>query len=156
MKITQPKIDEVLRLLAHTPIHISTLSSDIPNDEMVSKPEPKTWSANEVLAHLRACADVWGADIQSILERENPSLPNIHPRARLKEMNYDQLEFKPSFQAFCDQRAQLLESLTPLSIEEWGRTATIGGRRHTVFSQVRRLALHEAGHYEQFENLLTT
>ena len=54
MKITQPKVEEVLRLLAHTPLHISSLTRDIPNDKMISKPDPESWSANEVLAHLRA------------------------------------------------------------------------------------------------------
>jgi hypothetical protein len=48
-----------------------------------------------------------------------------------------------------------LEKLQPLALKEWARSATIKERQHTVFSQARRLALHEEGHCGQIEELAT-
>jgi hypothetical protein len=36
---------------------------------------------------------------------------------------------------------------------EWSRGAMIRKRRHTIFSQARRMALHEVTHNEQIEAL---
>lgn len=64
------------------------------------------------------------------------------------------LDFGPSLQAFSLKRQELLHVLRDLPEERWARTAVIGGRTHSVFSQVRRLALHEVGHCEQMESVL--
>jgi len=44
--------------------------------------------------------------------------------------------------------------LKRLSVEDWSRAAIIKGREHTVFTQVRRMAMHENVHCEQIESLL--
>jgi len=40
---------------------------------------------------------------------------------------------------------------TRFEAEEWFRPAVIRGRTHTVFSQTRRMALHEADHWERID-----
>jgi hypothetical protein len=37
-------------------------------------PSEGAWSPNEILAHLRACADVWDGGIQAMIERDHPTL----------------------------------------------------------------------------------
>ena len=39
-------------------------------------------------------------------------------------------------------------------VPDWSRGAMIKDRRHTVFSQARRMALHEVTHCEQIEGLV--
>jgi len=64
------------------------------------------------------------------------------------------LPFRESFQAFVAQRKKLLEVLRSLSFEDWSLAAIIKGRKHTVFTQTRRMALHEQVHCEHIESLL--
>ena len=49
------------------------------------------------------------------------------------------------------QRKELLNVLRELPPEGWEKAAIIEGRRHNVFSQTRRMALHEAEHCAQME-----
>ncbi|HSK65499.1 MAG TPA: DinB family protein, partial [Anaerolineales bacterium] len=114
------------------------------------------WSVRDILAHLRACSDVWGNSIEAMLADENPVLQDVHPRHWLKQTNYLDLRFRESLQALASQRAKMLSVLRQLSFEEWGRPAMIGGRKHTVFSQVRRMAKHEAEHITQIAGMLQT
>ena len=90
----------------------------------------------------------------SLLAEADPVLPDVHPRQRIKGTDYPVLPFRESFQAFADQREKLLITLRKLSFDDWSRGAMIGGRKHTVFSQARRMAKHENVHCEQIEELL--
>jgi hypothetical protein len=47
-------IEQVLTLLAETPQRIAALTSDLEPAQLHTSPNPDEWSANDVLAHLRA------------------------------------------------------------------------------------------------------
>jgi hypothetical protein len=153
MKATTTESDDVLRLLAETPQRIVAASSDLPDEQLNLKPDSKSWSANEILAHLRACADIWGETIEAMLTQDEPVLMYISPRSWMKRAKYRQSTFSVSFQAFVEQRDDLLHTLNDLEFAGWSRGAMIKNRHHTVFSQARRMALHEVTHCEQIEAL---
>jgi hypothetical protein len=46
-------------MLAATPPRITALTAGLGPAQLHTAPAPDEWSANEVLAHLRACADMW-------------------------------------------------------------------------------------------------
>jgi uncharacterized damage-inducible protein DinB len=154
MEVTSTEIEQVLKSLAETPHRLATASSGLESARLQSKPDEKSWSANDILAHLRACADVWGNSIQAMLAQEAPTLRHVSPRTWIRKTDYLELTFSESFQAFADQRNQLLNTLKNLDFEAWSRGALIKERRHTVFSQARRMAHHENEHCEQIEALL--
>ena len=60
MPSTSLTIERVLTLLRDVPTRIAVLTTDLSPEALQRRPTPDEWSANEVLAHLRACADVWG------------------------------------------------------------------------------------------------
>ena len=153
MKVTQAGIDEVMGLLQETVARLTAVSHH-PATQLHHQPDPKTWSANNILAHLRACADVWGETIEAMLAQETPTLRHISPRTYLKKTNYPRISFDESFTAFLQQRQTLLKTLQGLAFLDWSRDAIIKDRQHTIFSQCRRMALHEQGHCEQIEALL--
>ncbi|MGZ9234146.1 MAG: DinB family protein [Anaerolineales bacterium] len=153
MKATQKEIDQILRSLAETPLRIVDSVRGMDDSRLQAKSDRKSWSANDILAHLRSCADVWGNSIEAMLAEDTPTLPDVHPRKWVKETNYLKLPFHESFQAFVKQREKLLITLKKLSFDAWSRAALIGGRRHTVFTQARRMAKHENEHCEQIVNL---
>lgn len=156
MKATPRNIQNILETLANIPRRLTAISANVDESRLRLKPEPSAWSPVEVLAHLRACADVWGASIEAMLAEEEPTLPFIHPRQWVKRTDYPQLDFAVSLKAFIHQRKALLKILNSLTFEQWERGAQIQRRRHTVFTQARRIAKHESEHCGQVERLYKT
>ena len=154
MKITETEIAGFLEILEQSPRRMRSASKGIPLARLHVRPAKKPWSVNDVLAHLRSCADMWGGSIVAMLTEENPTLPDVHPRKWIKQTDYPEMDFRESLEAYVSQREELLRTLKKLSFEDWPRGAMIGGRKHTVFSQVRRMAKHESEHCEQIEALL--
>jgi uncharacterized damage-inducible protein DinB len=144
-------------ILEATPGRIATATQGRTDRQLTKEPAPDAWSVNQVLAHLRACADVWGASIERILKEDTPSFRYVSPRAWIRTTNYLNLEFQPSFLAFQQQRAALLLTLKQLSEADWRRRAVVKAsklREETVESYVCRLAEHEAGHCAQIERIV--
>ncbi len=154
MKATLPEIEKYLQLLEETPQRLLKSTKSADEMRLQQRTAKEQWSVNDILAHLRACADVWGDSIDAMLAEEHPTVPYRHPRQWIKKTDYPELPFHESLKAFTAQRKQLLKILKRLSLEDWSRTATIQGREHTVFTQVRRMATHENVHCEQIESLL--
>lgn len=154
MRITEQEIEEVLRLLPETPQRIAVAIADVAPERLQAKTDAKAWSVNEILAHLRACVDVWVGTMDRMLLEEQPTLRHISPRTYLRKTDYLTVPFAESLALFGAERAALLEKLQPLTLEQWARSAMIQERQHTVFSQARRLALHEEGHCGQIEGLM--
>jgi hypothetical protein len=148
------EVKTYLALLKGTLARFSAAAAGQDEGRLSARPGPEAWSANQILAHLRGCADVWTHSIYAMLIEEVPELPNIAPRAWARRARYASRPFRDSFLAFSLQRQELLAVLRKLPAEEWDRTALIGGRVHSVFSQVRRMALHEEIHCEQLEQVL--
>jgi len=66
--------EQVLTLLAETPQCFAALTADLAPEELQTRPTPDEWSANEVLAHLRAGADVWGNCMVAMIAEDRPVL----------------------------------------------------------------------------------
>ena len=154
MPVAPAETEKLLNLLAETPHRIAAVSRELENVRLHFKADEKAWSANDILAHLRACADVWGKSIMTMLIEDQPTFRYVSPRTWIRKTNYPDLEFQASFQAFTQQRAELLKVLKSLTLEDWSRAALIDGREQTVFSYAQRMTQHEHEHCEQIEALL--
>ena len=150
--------EQVLTLLAATPSRLAVLSAGLTPAQLQTAPNSDEWSANDVLAHLRACADVWGDCIAAMLAEDTPTLRAVNPTTWIKKTDYLDLEFQPSLHSFATQRADLLAILEPLLPEGWSRTATVTGAgaalTRTVLDYAERLARHERAHLRQIERLV--
>ncbi len=154
MKITPVEIDEFMDVLQKNPLCIARAVVGAGRGRLIAKADKQNWSVNDILAHIRSCADVWGESIELMLAEDHPKLGYIHPRQWVKRAGYAEMDFAGSFKAYSAQRKKLLRILKKLSFKEWQRGAVILGREHTVFSQVPRMAKHESEHCEQIESLL--
>jgi hypothetical protein len=152
--------EQILTLLTATPPRIAELTDCLAPDQLLAAPNPGEWSANEVLAHLRSCADVWGSCIAEIISEDGPTLRAVNPRTWIKKTDYREQAFQPSLQAFTAQRAELLAILEPLAPEGWSRAATVTGAGkplvRTVFFYAQWLAIHERPHIKQIERIAHT
>ena len=154
MKATPSEIEKYLRVLSETPQRIAQATNGLGEARLQLKADSKSWSVNDILAHLRACADLWTHCIYAMLAEYEPVFSDINERKWAKVTRYAELTFHDSFLAFSLQRENLLRVLEGLPPESWERSAIIFERIHTIFPQVRRLAKHEADHCEQIESLL--
>ncbi len=147
--------EQVLTILVAAPQRIAALTADLLPTQLRAAPAPDAWSANDVLAHLRACADMWGNCIARMLSEDRPTLRAVDPRTWIEETDYRKQEFQPSFHAFATQRTALLAVLAPLPPAGWSRAATVTGAgkplERTVLFYARWLARHERTHVKQIE-----
>ncbi len=153
-------IEQILTMLAAAPPRIATLTGDLTPAQLRTAPAPAEWSATEVLAHLRACADVWGGCMATILAQDKPVLRAVDPRTWMKQTNYCEQPFQPSLHAFADQRSALLAVLQPLAPAEWARAATVTGAgkalERSVWFYAQWLAKHERPHLKQIARIAAT
>jgi hypothetical protein len=153
MSETSLTIPQVLTMLTAAPERITAFTTGLPAKALRTAPAPGEWSAVEVLAHMRSCADVWGGCIAEIIARDAPVLRAINPRTWIKSTGYPDLEFEPSLQAYTAQRAALLAVLQALPPLAWNRTATVTGAGKTlvrsVYFYAHWLAKHERPHLKQ-------
>jgi hypothetical protein len=153
-------IEQVLTLLATTPQRVAAVTTDLAPAQLRAAPSPGEWSLNDVLAHLRSCADARGEFIRAILAEDRPTLRAIDPTTWIKQTDYPELEFGPSFRAFTRQRARLLTFLRSLPERSWSRVAIVTGggpaRERTVLFYGQWLARHERPHVRQIERIVNT
>jgi uncharacterized damage-inducible protein DinB len=150
--------EQILAMLAATPSRLADLTAGLPPAQLLAPPQPGEWSARDVLAHLRACADMWGRTIALILREDRPTFKAVNPTTWIKQTDYRELEFRPSLQAFTAQRAELLAVLQPLAPGAWSRTATVTGagkpRQRSAHTYGLWLANHEQMHVRQVERIV--
>jgi DinB superfamily len=152
------EVSAVLERLAATPRRIKKASQKYTDAQLSQAADGDTWSANEILAHLRANADVWGKSILAMIAQNHPTIRYVSPRGWMRKSGYTEQGFGESFNAYQGQRDALLKVLGELGADEWSRgatfTGTTKGREHTVLSYGQQIAEHEEQHCKQLEALL--
>ncbi len=148
-----------MTILAETPPRIAALADGLSPGQLRAAPAPGEWSANEVLAHLRSCSDVWGSCIEMILAQDTPTIRAVNPKRWIKGTDYPDQPFQPSFDAFAAQRSELLALLETLPPDAWTLAATFTGAGRpivrTLQSFAQRLATHERPHIKQIDRIVT-
>lgn len=150
--------EQILTMLAAGPQQIADSMAVLTAAQLRAAPQPGAWSATELLAHLRSCADVWGDCMATILTQDHPTLRAVNPTTWVNQTDYPTQQFEPSLQAFTTQRAELLALLQPLTPAQWARTATVTGAgrplERTLFFYAHWLASHERTHFKQFNRII--
>jgi len=151
-------IKQILTVLAETPPRIAALTAGLAPAQLHTTSNPGEWSANDVLAHLRACADMWGDSIVTIIAEDRPTIRAVNPTTWIKKTDYLEQEFQPSLHAFATQRTDLMAVLETLAHEDWSRAATVTGAGkplvQTVHTYAQRLARHERPHLKQIARIV--
>ena len=158
MASAKMSVQQVLDQLRSTPLRLRELTAGVAPELLRTPPSPDEWSANDVLAHLRACSDTWGGCATRIVQEDRPQLRGTEPRVWITKTDYPDLEFAPSLRAFVRQRKALLAVLDELRPDDWRRTGTLVGAGRpvdlTAHSYAERLARHERPHVKQIAKTL--
>jgi hypothetical protein len=159
MPPTPGSATRILDLLAQAPLRLEKATHGVPPELLYHRSVAEPWSVADILAHLRACSDAWGASISAMLTQDNPALSYVSPRAWMKKPKYAGQEFAAALAAFIQEREKLLKTLADLDAAGWVRPGTFSGvsprqRHQTVLSYADRIVSHEQLHLEQIESLL--
>jgi len=153
-----PTAEQSMALLRENASRLAALTSGLPVEALHAAPLPEAWSPNDVLAHIRACCDVWGGNIARILAEDHPTFAGVNPRTWMKRTDYLDWPFAKAFRAFMAQRKELLRTLEALAPEDWQHSATVTsyGRSNerTLRSYAWQLAEHERSHVRQIDQTL--
>ena len=125
MEVKSGEIKQFLDLLSEAPHRIEVATQSVPAARLNLRTVEEPWSISDILAHLRASADVREKYIQAMLTQDQPIMRYISPRTYIKKTNYLVLPFIESFNAYKKQRNELLNILRKLSVKDWARSATI-------------------------------
>ena len=153
---TEPKA--LIKELAAVPKLIAGIVAGHDETRLTFRPDEKTWSASDLLAHLRSAAEVQGKWIAAMLDRENPTLRAVSPRSAFRK--YVDRDFAVSLKEFTDERAALVKRLRSLDESGWERALTFTGAsprssNPTVTACAWGLVQHEKDHLQQFRDLLS-
>jgi uncharacterized damage-inducible protein DinB len=152
--------DEIVQILSRTPERLHELGRRFSPEQLRRGPDEGEWSLNDVLAHLRACADVWEAAIERMLTEDHPTIRAINPRSWIESTDYPDRPFAESRSRFIAQRQAFLQRLERLSDDDWNRSATVTGAgaplERTVWAYLNRFARHERQHDLQLRSIAVT
>lgn len=144
-----------LTTLERTPSIMLEFADGFTDVQSRLSPTKDSWSMLDVLWHLRACDAVWVESIEKMLLENTPTIAYQHPNDWWKLNLVKTAEYFEILEQLRLKRDLLLERLHGLNQEDWLRNGFIKAREHSVYSQIRRLALHEAHHERQCLNLRT-
>lgn len=151
----EPK--ELTKELAAVPKLIAGTVAGHEDARLTWRPDEKTWSVSDVLAHLRS-AEIRGKWIAAILDTDNPTLRALSPRSAFKK--YVDRDVAVSLTEFTEERSALVKRLRSLDEADWKRTLTFtGASPRSTIANVTACAWgsvqHERDHLDQFRDLLS-
>ena len=111
MKSVAEDISRILELLAHAPLRLEKATRGLPTTRLDLRTDEQPWSIGDILAHLRACSDVWGNSIIAMITRDNPTLRYVSPRSWMNKPKYREQEFNAALQRFA-KRLILMNAAT--------------------------------------------
>ncbi len=154
MSVPRVEIDRYLRLLRDAPEQIAVATAGVDDDRLHQRSPAEPWSVNDILAHLRASADMREKFIADMASGDRATLRYQSPRGWIRKTNYLDVPFAESFAAYSAHRSAWLARLETMPAEDWEGGALIRDRPETIASYVRYLTDHETVHCEQIEVLL--
>jgi len=159
MKLESEATSRILELLTHAPLRVEKATRGAQTTRLCLRSDVEPWSVSDILAHLRACADVWGGSIIAMIMRDNPTMPYVSPRTWMKKPMYVEQEFNAALESFAKERQKLVKALAELDETGWLRRASFSGvsdrqRDQPVVSYADRIVNHEQPHLDQIESLL--
>ncbi|HEY7831964.1 MAG TPA: DinB family protein [Ktedonobacterales bacterium] len=150
----QGEHEAVVARLAAIPARIARAVAGWDAARLAAAPGAGVWSAQAILAHLRAADDILAPRAYMVLTRENPPLAAYDERRWAEVAGYGQADVRASLAVYTARRAELVLALRRLAPGDWARAGIHEARGLvTLLELMRGLAEHEEEHAAQIEAL---
>jgi hypothetical protein len=141
----------VLSILTSTPAVLSSMTSDLTEEQWRHEPTRDDWAVNEIVCHLRDTErEIHQIQIKLLKEREGAFLPRPDNTVWANEREYLNIHGPTALAEFTETRLGVLKTLKEQDEEIWSRKA-----RHAIFGPtdflevVGFIADHDRLHIQQ-------
>ena len=148
-------LEEHMARLERTAADLAAATHGVSSERMAERPRARSWSATEVVCHLRDTEELFQTGFASILASDAPSLHPGEPDRWAEERQYLRNDPAQALEAFRRRRAETLSLLRHLQPAHWelvGVHATRG--RQTMRELVGLVAAHDDAHLDQLRRAL--
>ena len=162
-----------LHRLSETPVELGRVVTASDDALLSRRPEPKSWSAKEIVCHLRDVEELFQLRFHTILALDEPTIlvlganseelapwrlgasHPLDPNRWAEERQYQHHDAREALRAFQRRRAEVLALLDGLSDADWRRGGLHPARgRLTLAQWAASLAGHDDNHLAQLARAL--
>jgi hypothetical protein len=152
---TVADVTDLLERLEDAPARYATLLRGRDEVTLSARPDPESWTAREILAHVRAGDDLLTGRVYIVLVRENPPFMEVNERRWDEIAGYVEYPLDLLLDSYALRRRELLLTLRRIAPTDWKRTGEHAKRgRMTVYTIVKHISDHEREHLAQLEATL--
>jgi hypothetical protein len=172
--LTRP-VDVRLARLRSTPEELASLLAGRDWPALSRRPDPGSWSAAEIVCHLRDVEELFLVRFQTILAVDEPQILTLgatpealaawgiggeighplDPDRWAEERQYARQDAGEALAAFCRRRREVIALLDGLNAEQWQRGGIHQARgRMRLDEWVASLAGHDDNHLEQLRRTI--
>jgi len=147
--------ESIITMLENAPCVIVPLVREVAPEVLKRRPRPEKWSAHEHACHLAEVQPLFLKRLELMLSEREPRIKPYEPGADDEAGAMLKLDLNAALERFTRERAEFVEELRDLSVEDWERTAEHPDYTHySVFIMCRHVAFHDMLHAYRIEELL--
>ena len=148
-------LDEQLARMERTVNDYAAAVKNVPDTQLTKRPDPKNWSAKEVVCHVRDTEESFMMRFLSIMAMDDPKFLPVEPDRWAVERQYQRNDVEEALAAFKARREETLRFLRGLKPEQWERGGIHATRgRMTLKDFVELMAWHDDNHLDQLKRAL--
>ena len=148
-------LDEQLARMERTVNDYAAVVKNVSDAQLTKRPDPKNWSAKEVVCHVRDIEESFMMRFLSIMAMDDPKFLPVEPDRWAVDRQYQRNDVQEALAAFKTRREETLRFLRGLKPEQWERGGIHATRgRMTLKDFVELMAWHDDNHLDQLKRAL--
>ena len=148
-------LDEQLARMERTVNDYAAAVKNVPDAQLTKRPDPKNWSAKEVVCHVRDTEESFMMRFLSIMAMDDPKFLPVEPDRWAVERQYQRNDVQEALAALKTRREETLRFFRGLKPEQWERGGIHATRgRMTLKDFVELMAWHDDNHLDQLKRAL--
>jgi len=148
-------LDEQLARMERTVNDYAAVVKNVSDAQLTKRPDPKSWSAKEVVCHVRDIEESFMMRFLSIMAMDDPKFLPVEPDRWAVERQYQRNDVQEALAALRTRREETLRFLRGLKPEQWERGGIHATRgRMTIKDFVELMAWHDDNHLDQLKRAL--
>jgi uncharacterized damage-inducible protein DinB len=148
-------LDEQLARMERTVNDYAAVVKNVSDAQLTKRPDPKNWSAKEVVCHVRDIEESFMMRFLSIMAMDDPKFLPVEPDRWAVDRQYQRNDVQEALAAFKTRREETLRFLRGLKPEQWERGGIHATRgKMTLKDFVELMAWHDDNHLDQLKRAL--
>jgi uncharacterized damage-inducible protein DinB len=148
-------LDEQLARMERTVNDYAAVVKNVSDAQLTKRPDPRNWSAKEVVCHVRDIEESFMMRFLSIMAMDDPKFLPVEPDRWAVDRQYQRNDVQEALAAFKTRREETLRFLRGLKPEQWERGGIHATRgRMTLKDFVELMAWHDDNHLDQLKRAL--